>query len=226
MTTDILTRPTWWPGAMLASGASFLLGGLWHPQEDEALAGAAQTSAWLADPAWVPAHLVLLLAEVLLVVGLVGLLRAGPTLAAPARAAGWAATAAAVLWVAEGVPHVLAAGDAHAVAAGHATPSFGLFQSLSVLVYPLVGLSVCGLAVLAGRRLTHPALTAVAVVGGLAYAAAPVLEGVLGISVLDPLYAVGLLMGVWFAAVGGTELVRRRSTGPVRDHPTGSRGAA
>jgi hypothetical protein len=114
------------------------------------------------------------------------------------------------LWVVEGVPHVLAAGDAHAVAAGHPTPFFSGFQRLAPLVYPIIGLSVAALAALGGRRLTHPVFVVAGVVGGGAYALAPLLEGVGGADELDFLYALGLLMAVWFAAVGATELLRRR----------------
>jgi hypothetical protein len=90
----------------------------------------------------VPSHVLLLSAEILLIIGLYGLVTAHQHLSVWARRAGWAALAAVALWVVEGVPHVLAAGDAHAVAAGHPTPFFSGFQQLAPLVYPIVGLSV------------------------------------------------------------------------------------
>ena len=157
-----------------------------------------------------PSHLLLLLAEILLTVGLLGLLTAHQDLPRSARRAGRVALAGAVLWVVEGVPHVLAAGDAHAVAAGHPAPFFAGFQQLAVLVYPVVGLSVGALATLGGRRLTHPLFGVAGAVGGGAFALAPLLEGLGGIDGLDFLYLLGLLMAVWFAAVGATELIRRR----------------
>ena len=107
---------------------------------------------------------------------------------------------AVALWVVEGVPHVLSAGDAHAVSAGHPTPFFSGFQRLAPLVYPIIGLSVAALAALAGRRLTHPVFVVAGVVGGGADALAPLLEGVGGINELDVLYALGLLIAVWFVS--------------------------
>lgn len=108
---------------------------------------------------------------------------------------------------------MLAAGDAHAVAAGHPTPFFSGFQQLSPVVYPIVGLSVGALAVLGGARLAPPVFVVAGAVGGAAYAMAPLLENVGGIDALDILYLLGLLMAVWFAAVGVTELARRREGG-------------
>lgn len=196
---------------MLGAAAGFVVGGLLHPQEDEALTGLVQTGAWLGDPAWVPSHLLLLVAEVLLIVGLLGLVTGHPDLGVSARRAGWVALAAAALWVVEGVPHVLAAGDAHAVTGGHHAPFFSVFQQVAPLIYPIVGLSVGALATLGRGRLTHPIFAVAGVVGGGAYALGPLLEGLGGIDEVDFLYPLGLLMAVWFAAVGATELMRRRN---------------
>lgn len=194
---------------MVGSAAALVVGAVLHPQEDETLTGDAQTSAWLGDPWWVPSHMILVLAEVLLLVGLIGLLVGRPDLPTRVRRAAQVASVSTGLWLVESVPHVLSAGDAHAIGHGGATPSFTLFQQLSPVVYPLVGLSVSALALVGGRHLTHPVFSVVGVVGGLAYAAAPLAENVMGIDSLDFLYAVGLLMAGWFAAVGVTELTRR-----------------
>lgn len=84
-------RLQWWPFAMLAAAAVLVLGGLLHPQEDEALSGLAQTHAWLGDPMWVPSHLLLLLAEVLLIAGLVGLVSERRDLPVWVRRVAWVA---------------------------------------------------------------------------------------------------------------------------------------
>jgi hypothetical protein len=60
-----------------------------------------------------------------------------------------------------------------------------------------------------------PVFVVAGVVGGGAYAVAPLLEGLGGVDELDVLYALGLLMAVWFAAVAVTELLRQ-SDGPKR----------
>jgi len=194
---------------MLVAAAGLLLGGFLHPQEDEALTGAQQTGAWLGDPAWVPSHLLLLFGELLLIVGLLGLLTTHPGLSTIARRTGWVALVGAVLWAIEGVPHVLAAGDAEAATTEDATPFFSAFQQVAPLVYPVVGLAVAALALVSRRSLTDPVFSACGTVGGTAYALAPLLEGLAGIDELDFLYVLGLLMAVWFAAVGATELGRR-----------------
>ena len=72
-------RPFWWPWALLAAAAALVLGGWLHPQEDEALHGLVRTGAWLGDPAWVPSRVLLLSAEILLIIGLYGLVTAHRT---------------------------------------------------------------------------------------------------------------------------------------------------
>lgn len=197
---------------MLASVVTFVIGGSLHPAQDPTLPEAAGLAAWIGDAQWVPSHALLLVAAILLVPGLLGLLAARPWLSTAARRAGWVAVVAAALWALEGVPHLAAASESAAAAAGQPTPILFSHMVLSLFAYPLIGLSVAALAVLGGRRLAHPAFAVAAVVGGVAWAAAPWAVGPLGIEGAGVLFPVGgNLMVLWFAAVAVGELVGRRS---------------
>lgn len=202
-------RISWWPWAMIASAVTFVVGGLLHPDGDPSLPEAAGLAAWIGDALWVPSHALILVGAILLVPGLLGLLGAHPGLSTGARRAGWAAVAGAVLWAIESVPHLGAAAETAAAAAGEPTPILMTHQVLSLLAYPLVGLSTAALAVLGGRALAHPAFAVLAVVGGVAWSIAPWSVGPLGLEQLAFLFPVGILMAVWFAAVGITDVTRR-----------------
>ena len=207
-------RIRWWPWAMIAAAAAFVVGGLLHPDEDPSLPEAAGFAAWIGDPLWVPSHTLILVGGIVLVPGLLGLLGARPGLSAGARRAGRVAVIAAVLWAVESLPHLAAATESAAAAAGQPTPILMSHQLLALLAYPLVGLSVAALAVLGGRQLAHPGFAALAVIGGLAWGVAPWAVGPLGIERLGLLFPVGMLMALWFVAVGVGELSRRRAGTP------------
>jgi len=204
-------RISWWPWAMIAAAVAYVTGGLLHPDMDPTLPEAAALAAWIGDALWVPSHALILVGSILLLPGLLGLLSARPGLSTGARRAGWVAVAGAVLWAVEGLPHVGAATESAAAAAAQPTPILFSHQLLSLLAYPLLGLTVAALAVLGGRQLAHPVFAVFAVVGGLAWSIAPWGVGPLGIGALGALFPVGILMAVWFAAVGVSELISRRT---------------
>lgn len=207
-------RISWWPWAMIAAAVTLVVGGFLHPDQDPNAPEEAILAAWLGDPLWVPSHSLLLVGAILLVPGLLGLLGGRPDLPAAARRAGWVAVAGAALWVVEGVPHLAAAAESAAAAAGQPTPLLVIHQLLALVAFPLVGLSIAGLAVLGGRQLAHPVLAALAAAGGVAWTAAPWAVGPLGIESLGWLFPVGMLMAPWFLAVGVGELARRRAGTP------------
>lgn len=187
---------------MIAGAVALFIGGLLHPEEDPALSGHAAQAAWIGDPMWVPSHVLILLSSILFALGLVGLLRHRPQLPTAARRAGWVAVAGAVLCVAENVPHLAATTENDAAAAGHATPILNIHMALALLAFPLFGFAVAALAVLGGRHLAHPVLSAAAVIGGSAWGLGPWAVGPLAIESLDVLFIIGMLMALWFAAVG------------------------
>ena len=204
-------RVSWWPWALIASAVTFVVGGTLHPDQDPTLPQAETLPAWIGHPLWVPSHALILAAAVLLVPGLVGLLAARPTLSVGARRAGRVAVVAAVLWAIESVPHLGAASESAAAAAGQGTPMLAAHMVLALLGYPLLGLSVATLAVLGGRALAHPLFTPPAMVGGVAWTLAPWLVGPFRVEGASVLFLGGMFLALWIAAVGAGELARWRA---------------
>lgn len=194
---------------MIASATTFVLGGLLHPVQSPNPSSAERLAAWIGDPMWIPSHTFILVTGFLLVPGLLGLLDTRSRLSTGTRRAGKVAVVAAALWAVESLPHLCATTESAAAAAGRPTPILDTHQLMSLLVHPLLGLSVATLAVLGGRRLTHRLYTVLAVIGGISWAVAPWAVGPLDIELLDALFPFGMLMAPWFAAVGGGELIRR-----------------
>ncbi|MFI6096963.1 hypothetical protein ACIA8G_15480 [Lentzea sp. NPDC051213] len=202
----------WWPWALTVGAVALFIGGMLHPRKDPALSGHAAEAAWIGDPMWVPSHALVLLSSTLFALGLVGLLRHRPDLPAAARRAGWTAVAGAVLSVIENVPHLAATTESDAAAAGHATPFLSTHMVLALLAFPLFGFSVAALAALSKRHLAHPALGVGAVIGGISWGLAPWVVGPLGLESFNVLFIVGMLMALWFAAVGIGSLIPARRT--------------
>ena len=200
-----------WPWLLLVGGTLGFLGSLLHPQGDPALAGDAALASEVGDPLWVPSHVLVLAFVALLAAGLLGLARSG-VLSGAARTAALVALGAAVAWVVESVPHLLAAADHHALLTGQPAPLVTAHLVGAVVVYPLAGFSLAALAVLGGRRLAHPVVHALGAAGAVAFGIAPIAYDVLGIEAAGDLFAGSLLLTAWVAAVGATALVRQRSS--------------
>jgi hypothetical protein len=190
-------RMRWWPWALIAGGVSLFVGGMLHPEQAPAASEAAGLAAWIGDPLWIPAHTFILLSSILFVLGLVGLLGHRPDLPESARRAGWLAVAGAALSAVENVPHLAATTESAAAAAGHATPLLHAHMTLALISFPLFGLSLGALAL-----------------GGIAWAAAPWAVGPFAVESLAVLFIVGMLMALWFVAVGVRALLTRRSAVP------------
>ncbi|MGD9526042.1 hypothetical protein [Pseudonocardia sp.] len=201
---------TRWPWMLLAAGVLGFLGSLLHPMGDPTLTGDAALAAEVGDPLWVPSHVLILAFTVLLVPGLLGLARSG-ALSGRARTAALVAMGAAVLWVVESVPHLLAVTDHHALLTGQPAPLVTTHLVGASIVYPLAGFSIAALALLGGRRLAHPVLNALGALGSVAFGIAPIAYDVLGITEAGDLFAGSLLLTAWIAVVGATALVRKRS---------------
>lgn len=209
----------WWPWVLIVGAVALFIGGILHPEEDPALSGHAAEAAWIGDPLWVPSHSLILLSSTLFALGLFGLLRSHPDLPTAARRAGWVTAAGAVLLVIENVPHLAAASESDAAAAGHSTPFLSTHMALSLVAFPVFGFALAAFAVLSGRHLTHPALAIAAVIGGISWGLGPWAVGPLGLEQLDVLFIIGMLMALWFAVVGIRALVGAK--GPKAAQRTG-----
>jgi hypothetical protein len=196
-----------WPWLLLTSGALGLVGSLLHPQGDPKLTGDAALASEVGDPLWIPSHVLVLVFAALLVPGLLGLARSG-VLSGAARTAALVAFGAAIAWVLESVPHLLAAADHHALLTGQPAPLATAHLVGASVVYPLAGFSIAALALLGGRRLAHPVLNALGALGAVAFGIAPIAYDQLGIEEAGDLFAGSLLLTAWLAAVGATALVR------------------
>ena len=214
---DVGPRPTRpgtprWPWLLLVGGTAGFVGSLLHPQGDPTLTGDAALAAEVGDPLWVPSHVLVLVFVALLVPGLFGLARSG-VLSGAARTAALVASAAAVVWLAESVPHLLAAADHHALLAGQPTPFLTAHMVTAGTVYPLATFPLAALALLGGRRLANPVLNVLGALGAVAFGIAGFAAYTLGSEQLLDLFAGSLLLTAWVAVVGGTAVVRQRSAG-------------
>jgi hypothetical protein len=190
------------------------LGGVLHPRVDtsldfeQGLAGMFESSVWDAS------HAVTMAGFLTLAVSLAVLVRAlGPAWTPRLRLIGWIAAVAAGFAAVESLPHLLAASDVGALRRGEATPLADLHTILQAISTPAVGLSLAAL-VLAGAR--SRALdggwvaTALAVLGGLAFALAGPAIAISESSELSPLFAGSAGLAIW-AVVAGARMARRLS---------------
>lgn len=199
--------------AVLATGGVLLaLGGAMHPHETS---GTMHDSllALVGSPAWLPAHAVLLAGMLATLAGLVLLRR---THALPAAVRPWL-TGTIIAWAIatpEVVPHLLAGSEHDAFESGGATPMIDTHLALSTVTNPLVGVSAALLAVAVARAArTWPAwvLAALAVVGGVAFAAAAPLLAVTGNPQFSGLFAAQGLVAVWIVGTA-VRVARGRRT--------------
>ncbi|MHA6784596.1 hypothetical protein ACVGOW_26905 [Pseudonocardia saturnea] len=192
------------PIAVAVAGALFAVGSLLHPKGDPV--------AQLADPVWTPAHLVLLIALVVVAPALFTVVRTrGAAWPSGVRVAAPAVCGAAALGIVEMVPHLLAGGEAHAAAHGGPTPLLELHQRIGLFSNLLLGLSLAVLAVLAARTRSlggGRAVAVLAVVGGLAFGLAAPLVVATGIEAFAILFSGSVLIGLWLLT-SGVLLARR-----------------
>lgn len=201
--------------ALLAGGALFFVGGGMHPHDDPPDVTLREHLHVMFDnPAWYPAHAVLLLGMACMTVGLVVLVRQGPLQARPERAAGLAAAVTAGLGTAGMLVHLFSALDADRLASGGSTPLVDLHLVTEAITVPAFGLAVAWLAVVGtATRTLGNRLTAVAgVVGGVAYALAG--ATFLVTDALDPLFPLAGAIGLW-AAGAAIGLLRSPVASPV-----------
>ena len=199
--------------ALALAGLLIGLGGLAHPRVESGVEHEEGLAGMFASSAWDASHLLTMAGFATLAAALVVLVRAGGDWPAPVRLLAWIAAGAAGFAALESVPHLLAATELDALRRGDATPLADLHTTLQAVSTPVVGLSFAALAVVGARTRTLDGgriATALAVVGGLAFALAGPAIALTQSSEPSPLFAGSAGLAVW-AAVTGTRLARRRS---------------
>ena len=206
-----MAAPIGW--GLAAAGALFLFGGMLHPHEDPPGASLEERlHVMYDDPAWYPAHALLLAGTALIAVSLVLLVRRRLLADVPAaHLAATVAAAAAVLASLGMVLHLFAAGDAGRIAAGRSTPLTDVHLVVETITVPLFGFAIAVLAVVgAATRSLGNWLTALfGVVGGGAYALA---SGTAAFTdALDPLFPISSVIALWALGTGAWLLLRARA---------------
>lgn len=190
---------------LAAAGLLIGLGGILHPRVDTSLDFQHGLAGMFESSAWAGSHLLTMAGFLTLAVSLAALTR-GSVL-------GRIATIAAAFAAVESLPHMLAASEAAELRTGAATPLADLHTALQAVSTPLVGLSLAALALTreldAGR-----VVTALAVVGGLVFAAAGPAIALSQSSELSPLFVGSAGLAVW-AVVAGTRRARELTLAPA-----------
>jgi hypothetical protein len=212
-----MKRSIWWRVCLLVAGAAILAGGSQHPR--------GSMSDMLADPRWVPSHLLVLLGFVALAAG-IALHRSVAPL--PARSARWARWAlwATVAQAVEMVVHTAAAVDHGHLVAGHSTPVLTTHLMMSVVFYPIFGLAGAGWVVATARDRTLASrwIAWLGVLGALAHGAAAPLVILFELPQARILFPMVMLLALWLMLASVWPV---RAKAPLGDQtpapPTGAR---
>jgi hypothetical protein len=162
-----------WRIAFLLSGVAMIAGGPQHPSPDLGLSFHESTAVMLANPAWVPSHLGLLVSYGFLLLAVWYWGRAVQP-AGSARAWQRFALVAITLGIVEMAFHTASVVDLERLRAGEATPVLTTHLVLAASVNPLLGAGIGGLALMGARaRLLGSVWIAwMAVLGGAMYGGA------------------------------------------------------
>ncbi|HET6968364.1 MAG TPA: hypothetical protein VFI44_08815 [Ornithinibacter sp.] len=215
-----------WRLLLLASGAFMMAGGPRHPESDAGQPLREELATMTAHPDWVPAHVLVLVSTVLLALGLWAA-RASGTWPWSTRRSLTVGAIAVSVYVVEAAFHLAAVVDSHALAHGGAAPVAMTHVGLSLVLYPLTGLAIAGLALSYGRALGgwRRVVAGVGVVAGLAQATSVPLSLVLPDAELSPVFAAaGILTAVWAIGTGAAGVRSRRRA--ARDDAATVRAAA
>ena len=196
---------------LLAGGVIFFAGGGMHPKEDPPGVSLKEHLRIMFDnPAWYPAHTVILVGMAVLAAALVVLVR-GHTLADVPRlqVVAKVAAVASVAGAAGMVLHLAAATEADRIDAGASTPLIDVNLAVEAITVPAFGLAVALLAVVgaAAHRLGNWVIALPGVIGGVGFALAG--ATILFTDRLDGLFPLAAGIGVW-AAAAGIGLLRAR----------------
>jgi hypothetical protein len=179
-----------WRVLLGASAIILMIGGPLHPGGDMA--------QMLADPNWIPSHVLQLVSYSALVAALVVFGRQ-PNL--PSRTRRWTriAVIGALLQTTEMVAHTVAYVDHAHLVAGHATPVLSTHLAMSIVFYPAFGIAMIAFIVATARErtLASPWIAWLGVVGAAAHASAPPLVVGLGLLQARILFPMVMLFGLW-----------------------------
>ena len=194
---------------LAAAGLLLAAGGVLHPRVDTGVTFEAGLVGMFESGAWVMAH----------ALTMAGFAALAASLAVLVRGSVWGriAVAGAALAAIESVPHLLAASEADALAAGGSTPLTDLHTVLQAVATPAVGLSIAALAVMSAptRALGSGRIAAAfAVVGGIAFALAGPAIALTQNSELSPLFAGSAGIAIW-CVVSGARMARAETRGTI-----------
>jgi hypothetical protein len=202
---------------LAVAGLLIALGGILHPRVDTSLEFEQGLVGMFESPAWTASHGLTMAGFGALAVSLAVLVRGWTP---PLSVIGGIAAAAAGFAAVESLPHLLAASDADAIRRGDAAPLADLHTTLQAISTPAVGLSIVALAVAGARSGVLDGggvATALAVIGGVAFAFAGPAIALTESSEFSPLFAGSAGIAVW-AVLAGARTTRRLSRGTERVH--------
>ena len=160
---------------LVVAGVLLLVGGQLHPRPDITLNFDAARAGMLAESLWRVSHVVNLAGIVLVGVALLLILQSGG-LASHRRLQLLAVVAfgGALLHALEMLPHIFQNMETAEVLSGGSTPINDIQLVLQAISNPVFGIGIAGLAVVGARTgyLGHWTVALLAVLGGLAFAAA------------------------------------------------------
>ena len=207
--TAATASPRWRP-LFVAAGVFILIGGPLHPK--------GSTLEMLQNPAWVPAHTLLLAGFVCLLAGLLDYRR---RLAGGDALRRWAtfAVAGTVLQVVEMAVHDLAVVDAGHLAAGAPTPVLSTHLALAATCYPVFGAAMIVFIVAGARRRALGSfwIAWIGVVGAIGHGLSAPLTVVAQLPWAPALFAVLVGLAVWLVLAGLWPI-----RVPVADAPRGA----
>jgi hypothetical protein len=179
-----------WRGMLLAGGVLILIGGPRHP--------GGSMLEMLTHPDWLMAHTLVMLGYGALMAGLLMFARTQANTPALQR---WTklAIAGAGLMTLEMAVHTAAMVDAGHLAAGHSTPVLTTHLAMSVLFYPIFGITSALFMIAAARQraIGSSVFAWLGVVGTLGNGIAPILVGPFGMMQARILFVFVIGVALW-----------------------------
>lgn len=182
-----------WRLLFAAAGILLLAGGPRHP--------GGSMLEMLSHHDWFMAHALVTLGYGTMAAGLIAFLR-GTALTPAMRRWTRFAIAGTALQTVEMAVHTAAMVDAANLAAGHATPVLTTHLAMSVVFYPLFGLTSAGFFIqgVRERAIGSPWIVWIGVIGTAANGVAPLLVGVAGWAEARILFAFMVGIAIWLLA--------------------------